>query len=78
MGSIKPVHYRDLCKVFEREGWTFIRQKGDHMIYKKAGALRAVVIPRWKSIPQFVILNNLHTANISRERYFELIAKTHA
>ena len=76
MGSIKPVHYRDLCKVFEKEGWLFVRQKGDHMIYKKAGALRAVVIPRWKSIPQFVILNNLHTAGISREDYLKLITNS--
>lgn len=73
MASVKPVDHRKLCKIFEKDGWKFSRQKGDHLIYQKPGALRPVVIPLYKEIPTFVILNNLRTAGISREKYFKLL-----
>ena len=73
MSKITPVHYQILQKVFELEGFKFDRQKGDHLIYTKAGVSRAIVIPMYAGVPVFVIKNNLRTANISREQYFELL-----
>ena len=35
MSAIKPVSYQVLVKVFEQDGFTFDRQKGDHLIYTK-------------------------------------------
>ncbi len=75
MASIKPIHYRKLCKIFEKDGWKFSHQKGDHLIYQKPGSLRPVVIPLYKEIPTFVIFNNLRTAGISREKYFKLLGE---
>lgn len=43
--KITPVHYKVLCQVFEKAGWRFVRQKGDHLIYEKEGFIRPVVIP---------------------------------
>jgi len=68
--KLNPVHYKQLASVFEQAGWVYCGTKGDHMIYKKPGALRAVVIPKYKTIPVFIIKNNLRTAGISREEYF--------
>jgi len=34
-----------------------------------------VVIPKDKEVEVFIILNNLKTAKISREKYFELLQK---
>jgi predicted RNA binding protein YcfA (HicA-like mRNA interferase family) len=59
--------------VLEADGFRLIRQEGDHLIYTKAGVLRPVVIPKYSSVPVFIIKNNLRTASISRERYFELL-----
>ena len=73
MASLNPIDYRHLVKVFEYCGWQFSHQKGDHLIYKKPGSLRAIVIPMYKEIPRFIILNNLRTAGISREEYFEIL-----
>jgi hypothetical protein len=44
---------------------------GDHMVFTRPRVLRPVVIPKYQSIPVFIIKNNLRTAGISRERYFE-------
>lgn len=72
--KIRPISYQTLVKVFEVEGFTVSRQRGDHLILTKPGVSRPVVIktsPR--EIPVTHILTNLRTAGISRERYFELL-----
>jgi len=66
-------HYSDLVRVFEKDGFTFIRQRGDHLIYTKPGVKRPLVIPAYHSVPVFIIKNLLRTAGMSRERYFELL-----
>ncbi|HEY4474387.1 MAG TPA: type II toxin-antitoxin system HicA family toxin [Candidatus Paceibacterota bacterium] len=73
MLSIKPLHHRKLAKLFEKAGWSYQRTKGDHMIYTKRGFLRPIVIPKYKTIPIFIIKNNLRTAKISNEKYFKLL-----
>lgn len=75
MGAIRPIDYKKLSKVFESDGWVFSHQKGDHLIYKKSGAIRPVVIPTYKEIPTFIILNNLKVAGMTRLKYFQLLSK---
>lgn len=76
MPAIKPIHYRNLVKVFEKFGWTYQRTKGDHMIFIKKNFVRPIVIPKYKTIPVFIIKNNLRTAKISNEEYFKLLHKS--
>jgi len=73
MPKLRPVSHKKLTKVFEAEGFRCVRIEGDHMIFTKPGVPRPIVIPRYASIPVFIIKNNLKTAGISRERYFELL-----
>jgi predicted RNA binding protein YcfA (HicA-like mRNA interferase family) len=71
--KITPIHWRKLAKVFELDGWKLARIKGDHLIYTKEGFARPVVIPKDPPVAPFIILNNLKTAQISREKYFKLL-----
>ena len=74
MPKITPVHYRTLIRVFELDGFTVSRQKGDHIVMTKPGVSRPLVIktsPR--KVPVMHIRTNLTTAGMSRERYFELL-----
>jgi len=73
MDSLKPVPYQVLVKLFEAEGFTCNRTSGDHLIYTKFGINRPLVIPKYKSVPVFVIKNLLRTAGISREQYLALL-----
>ena len=45
------------------------------MIFTKAGIKRPIVVPRYNPVPVFIIRNVLRTAQISRERYFELLER---
>lgn len=73
MPAIHPVHYSDLVRVFEKDGFTFVRQRGDHLIYTKPGVTRPLVIPAYHAVPVFIIKNLLRTAGMTRERYLELL-----
>ena len=73
MPRLTPIDYRKLVKVFEKEGFVHIRTKGDHLVYQKMGLLRPVIIPKYKYVPEFIILKNLKTAGISREEYLQLL-----
>jgi predicted RNA binding protein YcfA (HicA-like mRNA interferase family) len=75
MLKFSRVSYKKLCRVFKADGFRCVREEGDHMILTKPGCLRPVVIPKYAAIPVFIIKNNLRTAGISRERYFELLAE---
>ena len=75
MPSIQPVPYQTLVRIFERDGFRFARQSGDHLIYTKPGIKRPVVIPAYHTVPVFIIRNLPQTAGMSRERYFELLSQ---
>ena len=73
MPALRPVSYKVLVKVFEEDGFAFMRQHGDHLIYTKPGVTRPLVIPAYPTVPVFIIKNLLRAAGMSRERYFELL-----
>ncbi|MGB6482429.1 MAG: type II toxin-antitoxin system HicA family toxin [Candidatus Acidiferrales bacterium] len=73
MPRIIPISYKKFVRVLELEGFTWARERGDHMIFTKSGILRPIVVPRYDALPVFIIKNILRTAGISRERYFELL-----
>lgn len=61
MPRLTPIHYRKLIKIFEKIGFIHVRTEGDHLVYQKTGLLRPIVIPKYKEIPEFIILKNLKT-----------------
>ena len=75
MPKIVPVSVSKLRKIFEKAGFKCVRTEGDHYVYTKQGVMRPVVIPDWPEVPIFIIKNNIRTAGISRERYFQLLEK---
>lgn len=76
MPKIITVDYRKLVQLFIADGFSISRTKGDHISMTKPGIKRPVVI---KTSPHKVavthIRTNLTTANMSREKYFELLEK---
>ena len=75
MPKIVPVSASKLRKIFEKAGFKCVRIEGDHYVYTKQGVMRPVVMPDWPEVPVFIIRNNIRTAGISRERYFQLLEK---
>jgi predicted RNA binding protein YcfA (HicA-like mRNA interferase family) len=76
MPRISPIPSRRLQRLFEKAGFKCVRTEGDHFVYTKKGVIRPIVIPDWPEVPVFIIKNNLPSAGISREDYFDLLEKT--
>lgn len=73
MSKLVGVDYHVLACIFEKDGFVYSRTKGDHIIYTKHGIARPIVIPKYACIPVFIIKNLLRTAQMTRERYFQLL-----
>jgi predicted RNA binding protein YcfA (HicA-like mRNA interferase family) len=73
--KIKPTHYQVQAKIFEMAGCVYVRTKGDHLIYQYPGAIRPVVIPKYKEVPVFVIKNNMRVIGMSRVEYLQFLER---
>jgi predicted RNA binding protein YcfA (HicA-like mRNA interferase family) len=73
---ITSIPARRLRRVFELAGFACVRTEEDHHVFSKEGVSRPVVIPDYDEVPVFIIRNNLRTAGISRDEYFQLLQKT--
>lgn len=75
MAEIDSVNWRKFEKFLLSIGCSFKRQRGDHRIYWKSGIKRPIVIPTERTLPVFIILNNLRVLGISKEEFLEKISK---
>ena len=75
MPKLKPVSWKEFEKFLKFIGCVFLREKGDHRVWGRTGLKRPVVIPKVKSIPIFVIRNNLRILNIQVSEYLEILDK---
>ena len=73
MPRITPVDWKTLVQVFELYGCEYRRQTGSHHVLICPGAKRAVVIPEYHEIDVAIIRNNMRTAGMTREEYFDLL-----
>lgn len=73
MPRLTAVHWKILECIFLLYGFKYERQKGDHRSYNKDGVLRPIVLPTYKAVQIDIILNNMRTAGMTREKYFELL-----
>ena len=71
MFYVYTVHWKVLECVFIKEGFKYNRHSGDHRLY----ILRPVVIPSYNEIDKDIIQSNMRTAEMSRDRYFELLTE---
>ena len=72
MGRMRPLPYQSVAKIFEAAGCVYSHTTGGHLVYHFSGALRPVVIPKYREVPVFIIKNNMKVIGLSRERYLKL------
>lgn len=73
MPRITPTDWRTLERIFEADGWRHCRTKGSHRSYTKPGYLRPLIIPCYPDVGIDIIMGLLRTAQMTRERYFDLM-----
>lgn len=74
MPRLAPTDWKTQVRIFEAYGCTFVRQRGDHLVYDHPKARRPVIIPTYDEVPVTVIKTNMGTVGMTREEYFALLA----
>ena len=69
MTKIRNHGWREAVQVLRQFGFTYEGTEGDHDSYTKPSLFRPVIVPRWPSLPEFIIKNILKTSGISRKEY---------
>ena len=75
MPRITPIHWKKFEAFLFFVGCRLVREKGDHRIYNRPGLARPLIVPRVKSLPVFIIRNNLRVLGISPNEYLEILAR---
>ena len=74
MPGLRPLPPTRLICVFKRLGYVVTKRKaGDHIVMRKEGSPRPLVIPDYRDIPVFIIRNNIRSAGIDLDRFFDLL-----
>jgi predicted RNA binding protein YcfA (HicA-like mRNA interferase family) len=75
MPSIVPIDWKKFEKFLLFVGCEFTRQKGDHRVYWRTNLKRPNILPTYKSLPVFIIRNNLRTLGIDHNEYLGIMKK---
>jgi len=75
MSKLSPVSYKQLVRVLKPTVFATSAPRAITLVFTKSGVIRPVVIPKYAAVPVFIIKNNLRTAGMSRDRYFELLTR---
>jgi hypothetical protein len=73
MEGAGKVSWKRFQKFLLRVDCQFKSQESRHIKYKKPGLLRPIIVPKVDELPDFIILNNLRTLGISKEKFLEMI-----
>jgi hypothetical protein len=76
LSRITPVSWKILECVFKLFGFEYAGKTGSHRKYIKSGCMRPVIIPEYPAIDRDIILANMGTAGMSREKYFEMLVRS--
>jgi len=75
MPSTNNISWRRFEKFLLRVGCKYVRQRGSHRIYSRVGLARPIVLPTYRTLPMFVIKNNLRILEISDQQYLEIMKR---
>jgi len=73
LARLTPIHYNKSESFLIKVGCEFVRQEGDHLIYKRANLSRPLIIPVETELPMFIIRNNLRALGIKRDEYLKIL-----
>ncbi len=64
---------KQLATVLEKSGFVFQRQKGSHMIFRRANPCARVVVPAHRTLSPATLRQILHEAGLTTAQLLDLI-----
>jgi predicted RNA binding protein YcfA (HicA-like mRNA interferase family) len=73
MASLPTISGRQAREAFIKDGWTFARQRGSHMILIKPGHLASLSVPDHKELAKGTLRSLLRSAEMTSEKFIDLL-----
>jgi len=72
VGRLAGISGRKAMAALCRAGWVIARQKGSHVVLRKAGKPN-LVIPMHRTVAPFLLLSQVRRAGLSEEEFLDLL-----
>ena len=73
MASLPVVSGREARRAFEKTGWAFDRQRGSHMVLKKAGSPVLLSIPDHRELDTGLLRGLIRDAGLTVKEFTKLL-----
>ncbi len=75
MPELPRLSGRVVVKVFERDGWQIVRQKGSHIILVKEGSWATLSVPDHREVAPGTLRSLIRASGLSADRFLLLAKK---
>ena len=69
----RDVSGQDAVKAFEKTGWSFVRQKGSHMILTNPNIEATLAIPNHKYLGPGLLKSLIRDADLTLQEFIDLL-----
>jgi predicted RNA binding protein YcfA (HicA-like mRNA interferase family) len=73
MAGLPTISGRQAREAFLKDGWTFARKRGSHMIPIKPGHLASLSVPDHQELAKGTLRGLLRSAGVTPERFIGLL-----
>jgi predicted RNA binding protein YcfA (HicA-like mRNA interferase family) len=75
MPSLPRLSGRDVVKVFARDGWEMVRQRGSHIVLVKTGHMATLSVPDHREVAKGTLRSLIRSSGLSVEEFADLLEK---
>lgn len=72
MTSLPTLSGREVIKIFGKDGWQMIRQRGSHMILVKNGHMATLSVPDHKEVAKGTLRSLIRSSSLTSEEFLAL------
>jgi predicted RNA binding protein YcfA (HicA-like mRNA interferase family) len=73
MPALPTVSGREAVKIFARDGWQLVRQRGSHMILVKTGRVATLSVPDHRELAKGTLRSLLRSSDLTVDEFIELL-----
>jgi predicted RNA binding protein YcfA (HicA-like mRNA interferase family) len=75
MATLPLLSGRDVVKVFAKDGWQMVRQRGSHMILMKPGHMATLSVPDHREVARGTLRSLIRASGLTVEEFAALASK---
>jgi predicted RNA binding protein YcfA (HicA-like mRNA interferase family) len=69
MAALPTLNGREIIKIFAKDGWQMVRQRGSHMILVKEGQMATLSVPDHKEVAKGTLRSLIRSSGLTAEEF---------